>query len=66
MLLLLMKFLKNNLQVLNEYRKKVKCRCRTFEHNTNISDFYVKYNDWIDVDPIKGTKIEKEFVEVSI
>uniref|UniRef100_A0A915C8D7 Sulfatase N-terminal domain-containing protein n=2 Tax=Parascaris univalens TaxID=6257 RepID=A0A915C8D7_PARUN len=52
------------LMVLNEYREKLKCRCRTFEHNTNISDFHVKYNDWIDVDPITGTKIEKEFVEV--
>ncbi|KHN72523.1 hypothetical protein Tcan_14731 [Toxocara canis] len=52
------------LTVLPEYRDKLKCRCRTFEHNTGVSDSEVKYDDWVDVVSNEGLRITKEFVEV--
>uniref|UniRef100_A0A915C8Z3 Glycosyltransferase family 92 protein n=2 Tax=Parascaris univalens TaxID=6257 RepID=A0A915C8Z3_PARUN len=53
------------LKIMHEYRYKLKCRCRTFQHNTGISDFDVKYDNWIDI-PIDGLRIAKEFVELSV
>ena len=50
--------------MLEEYRNDVTCRCRTFGHNDGVDDFKVKYDDWVNVDSEKGTKIEKDFVEV--
>ncbi|VDM49346.1 unnamed protein product [Toxocara canis] len=47
------------LMVLNEYREQLKCRCRTFQHYTGVSDFDLKYDDWVNVNP-------KEFIEMKL
>uniref|UniRef100_A0A0N5ACA7 Sulfatase N-terminal domain-containing protein n=1 Tax=Syphacia muris TaxID=451379 RepID=A0A0N5ACA7_9BILA len=52
------------IKILDEYRDSLACRCRTFEHYDGVSDFKVSYDEWTDIDPVKGKVVAKDFVEV--
>jgi hypothetical protein len=50
---------------LTDVGASLKCRYRTFGHNSGVNDFDPRYDDWRDLTSA-GSKIERDFVEVFV